>query len=86
MRFQERAQTVKSCSSHFPSSKSFLQGGFFCPCHKDGKGVEKMVDNLFHLKKCLPFSKYRESNNKKTELGLMKYYDQMIKARAAEAK
>ena len=85
MKFQERAQMVKSCSSHFPSSKSFLQGGFFCPCHKDGKDREKMVENLFHCKKCLRFSKYRESNNIETEIGLTKYYLQIIKARAREA-
>ena len=55
MKFQERASTVKYCSSHFPSDEFFLKGGFFCPCEDEDE--EKKVVSLFHWKNCSLYSK-----------------------------
>ena len=82
MKFQERALTVKHCSSHFPSSKSFLKGGFFCPCKKDEE--ERSITSLFHWRRCSLYAKHRISNNLESDFGLMSYYLEIMKTRAQE--
>ena len=80
MKFQERASTVKYCSSHFPSDESFLKGGFFCPCEDEDE--EKKVISLFHWKKCSLYSKNRESKTLSSDFDLMSYYLEIINIRA----
>ena len=51
LKFHQRALTVKSCVTHFPSDRKFLEGGFFCPCKKKNKDIM----TLFHWRKCEMF-------------------------------
>ena len=83
MKFQERASTVKYCSSHYPSDEIFLKGGFFCPCEDDDD--KKKVISLFHWKNCSLYSKNRESKMLSSDFDLMSYYREIVSIRAKES-
>ena len=81
-KFHQRAFTVKSCISHFPSDKKFLGGGFFCPCKKENKDVI----SLFHWRKCELYSNFREFRDLNSDFELTKYYADIIRKRTLEDK
>ena len=81
-KFKERASTMKFCIPHFPSSRKFLEGGFFCSCEKEeGK---RRIQSLFHWKLCPEYSNLRKSRNLNLDRDLMSYYLDIIHQRAKE--
>ena len=81
-KFKERASTMSCCIPHFPSSRKFLEGGFFCSCEKEeGK---RLIQLLFHWKLCPEYSNLRKSRNLNLDRDLMGYYLAIIKLRVKE--
>ena len=77
LKFQIRAQCVKTCRTMYPSDERNIKAQFVCIfCPK--------LDILSHWRKCPKFEFLRKNRNFSEEEELLQYYHEVIKIRMKE--
>ena len=82
IKFQERASTMVSCTSHLHNDEKFLKGGYFCPYKEDRE--ERKIMSLFHWRECSLYAHLRISRNLDQDADLTSYYNDIINLRVKD--